>query len=150
MASPPRDPLAFVRTLPRRSGRAAHLPAACRACLRPSPTRSRGLVAIGAFGHRTVASTDSEPPFAAVSSSTIAGTTRGARRIDALGSSAMTDQKPATPPDRADVVIIGAGHNGLVSALLLARAGLDVVVLESAPVLGGATRTERPFPRVPG
>ncbi|WP_328461472.1 NAD(P)/FAD-dependent oxidoreductase [Actinoplanes sp. NBC_00393] len=53
-------------------------------------------------------------------------------------------------PDRADVVIIGAGHNGLVSAILLARAGLDVVVLEAAGVLGGATRTEHPFGKVPG
>src|SRR3954452_24605904 len=53
-------------------------------------------------------------------------------------------------PAQADVVIIGAGHNGLVSAILLARAGLDVVVLESASVLGGATRTERPFPQAPG
>jgi phytoene dehydrogenase-like protein len=53
-------------------------------------------------------------------------------------------------PSRADVVIIGAGHNGLVSAVLLARAGLDVVVLEAADVLGGATRTERPFAKVPG
>jgi phytoene dehydrogenase-like protein len=53
-------------------------------------------------------------------------------------------------PTRADVVIIGSGHNGLVSAILLARAGLDVVVLEAADVLGGATRTERPFPKAPG
>lgn len=53
-------------------------------------------------------------------------------------------------PSRADVVIIGAGHNGLVSAILLARAGLDVVVLEAADQLGGATRTERPFAKVPG
>jgi phytoene dehydrogenase-like protein len=53
-------------------------------------------------------------------------------------------------PSRADVVIIGAGHNGLVSAVLLARAGLDVMVLEEAGVLGGATRTERPFAKVPG
>jgi phytoene dehydrogenase-like protein len=55
-----------------------------------------------------------------------------------------------TLPDRSDVVIIGAGHNGLVSAILLARAGLSVVVLEAADTLGGATRTERPFPAVPG
>ncbi|MEV6487808.1 FAD-dependent oxidoreductase, partial [Actinoplanes sp. NPDC051633] len=53
-------------------------------------------------------------------------------------------------PRTADVVIIGSGHNGLVSAILLARAGLRVVVLERAEVLGGATRTERPFAKVPG
>jgi phytoene dehydrogenase-like protein len=53
-------------------------------------------------------------------------------------------------PHRADVVVVGAGHNGLVSAILLARGGLDVVVLEAAGTLGGATRTERPFAKVPG
>ncbi|MBL6274859.1 NAD(P)/FAD-dependent oxidoreductase [Micromonospora fiedleri] len=52
-------------------------------------------------------------------------------------------------PGRADVVVVGAGHNGLVSAILLARAGLDVLVVESAEVIGGATRTENPFPEVP-
>ncbi|MGN6474849.1 MAG: phytoene desaturase family protein [Mycobacteriales bacterium] len=53
-------------------------------------------------------------------------------------------------PDRADAVVVGAGHNGLVAATLLARAGLDVLVLERDEVIGGAARTEQPFAKVPG
>ncbi|MGH3738731.1 MAG: phytoene desaturase family protein [Micromonosporaceae bacterium] len=48
-----------------------------------------------------------------------------------------------------DVVVIGAGHNGLVAAALLARTGLDVTVLERDTVVGGACRTEQPFDKAP-
>ncbi len=49
----------------------------------------------------------------------------------------------------ADVIVIGAGHNGLVAATLLARAGHDVQILEQADVVGGACRTEKPFGKAP-
>src|ERR671912_1848202 len=49
-----------------------------------------------------------------------------------------------------DVVVVGAGHNGLVAATLLARAGLAVEVLERADTVGGACRTEHPFAAAPG
>jgi phytoene dehydrogenase-like protein len=42
----------------------------------------------------------------------------------------------------ADVVVIGAGHNSLIGAAYLAAAGLDVVVLEEQPHVGGNTVTE--------
>ncbi len=41
-----------------------------------------------------------------------------------------------------DAIIVGAGHNGLVTAAYLARAGLRVLVLERREVVGGACVTE--------
>jgi phytoene dehydrogenase-like protein len=61
----------------------------------------------------------------------------------------MTVIEPTTPeltihPDHdgsAEVIVIGAGHNGLVAACYLARAGRDVLVIEANPEIGGCTTT---------
>ena len=49
-------------------------------------------------------------------------------------------------PRRYDVVLVGAGHNALVAAAYLARAGRRVLVLERRPIIGGAAVTEEIFP----
>jgi len=48
--------------------------------------------------------------------------------------------------ERYDVVIVGAGHNGLTAAAYLARAGVRALVLERRHVVGGAAVTEEVFP----
>ncbi|NEO26918.1 MAG: NAD(P)/FAD-dependent oxidoreductase [Kamptonema sp. SIO4C4] len=45
-----------------------------------------------------------------------------------------------------DIIIIGAGHNGLVCAAYLLKAGYTVLLLEKRPVLGGAATTEELLP----
>jgi beta-carotene ketolase (CrtO type) len=50
-----------------------------------------------------------------------------------------------------DVIIIGAGHNGLVCAAYLLKAGYSVLLLEKRPVPGGAATTEECIPdKAPG
>ena len=49
-------------------------------------------------------------------------------------------------PEKYDAIVIGGGHNGLVNAAYLQRAGKKVLVLERRHVLGGAAVTEEIFP----
>jgi len=54
--------------------------------------------------------------------------------------------KYAHPNTNYDVIIVGGGHNGLVSAAYLAKSGLRVLVLERRDKVGGAAVTEEVFP----
>ena len=53
---------------------------------------------------------------------------------------------PENKSDRRDVVIIGGGHNGLVTAFYLAKAGFKPLVLERRPQVGGAAVTDEFHP----
>jgi len=47
--------------------------------------------------------------------------------------------------EQTDILIVGSGHNGLVAAVLLAREGYKVTIVEEKEVVGGCVRTEYPF-----
>ncbi len=53
---------------------------------------------------------------------------------------------PENKSDRRDIVIIGGGHNGLVTAFYLAKAGFKPLVLERRPQVGGAAITDEFHP----
>ena len=56
----------------------------------------------------------------------------------------------ASETQSADVIVAGAGHNGLVAACYLAGAGLDVLVVEAHATAGGMTATNPMAPEAPG
>src|SRR5437762_2906169 len=58
----------------------------------------------------------------------------------------MTNMSKSTIKSGYDVVILGAGHNGLVAASYLGRAGLSVLLLEKNDYIGGATTSQKVFP----
>ncbi|KAF4681961.1 Pyridine nucleotide-disulfide oxidoreductase domain-containing protein 2 [Perkinsus olseni] len=59
---------------------------------------------------------------------------------------APRNETPTFTEKEYDVIIIGGGHNGLITAAYLAKEGYDVLVLERRHVVGGAAVTEELFP----
>ena len=58
-----------------------------------------------------------------------------------LAFNALTLPQSTDKAERFDIVVAGAGHNSLITACYLAKAGYRVVVLEGRAVIGGGTMT---------
>ena len=52
--------------------------------------------------------------------------------------------------ERYDVIVVGAGHNGLTAGCYLAKEGLSVLAIEASPTVGGMTSTNPVLPGAPG
>src|SRR5690349_22108437 len=70
----------------------------------------------------------------------------GPGRVGARRSSRPDHLASPVMAERYDAIVVGGGHNGLVTAAYLARAGMRVCVLERRDVLGGAAVTEEIVP----
>lgn len=60
-----------------------------------------------------------------------------------------TPDAHAFDPREVDVIVVGAGHNGLTAACYLAREGMDVLVVEASDQIGGMTATNATLPEAP-
>src|SRR5215218_8516890 len=55
----------------------------------------------------------------------------------------MAHPRPRGPHDDCDAIVVGAGHNGLITAAYLAGAGLSVVLVEARNQVGGTAASEQ-------
>src|ERR1700688_1246166 len=68
--------------------------------------------------------------------------TKGGAALAPLAFAPFSLTAQTAPSDKFDIVVAGAGHNSLVTAAYLAKAGYRVVVLEYRPQVGGGVKTE--------